>query len=295
MKLLSIASAVCLAASALAADSNIEFILAKFLGLDNMVPKNCHAVPGNVKFLVCDRPEPQAINITALDASAYPLPAGQDVEFEVVGKVNHLVQDGAYLNVSVYSGFREVHRGIHPLCDLMKQHKIGRGCPLKPTKKDIRFKRTVSIPDWIPSSRYFVLATIYNPDKSTVISFSGQYDVKGTPETDARYQKEREEEDERRRLERETKKAKEEEAKKADGGNESVPGGAEAADPDSAAPEEPYTVKVDDDHVEVKGEHAEELLGLAKEVAGLAEELVSEQEHETDTSGTTEAPVRDEL
>lgn len=281
MKLLSIASVVCLAASTLAADSNIEFILAKFLGLDNMVPKNCHAVPGNVKFLVCDRPEPQALNISALDASAYPLPAGEQVEFEVVGKVNHLIQDGAYLNVSVYSGFREVHRGIHPLCDLMKKNRIGRGCPLKPTKKDIRFKRKVQIPDWIPSSRYFVLATVYNPDKSTVISFSGQYDVKGTPEVDARVQKEREEEDERKRIEREARQAEEAAA---------AAGGAAAAEP-----EEPYTVKVDKDHVEVKGEHAEELLDLAEEVAGLAESLVSEQEHESDADKATDAPVRDEL
>ncbi|KAG5358490.1 Phosphatidylglycerol/phosphatidylinositol transfer protein [Yarrowia sp. B02] len=277
MKFSALVSVACVAASALAADSNIEFLLAKFLGLDNMVPKNCQPVPGNVKFLVCERPETQAINITALDASAYPLPAGQDVEFEVVGKVNEIVQDGAYLNVTVYSGFREVHKGIHPLCDLMKAHKIGRGCPLKPTKKDIRFKRTVSIPDWIPSSRYFVLATIYNPDKSVVISFSGQYDVKGTPETDARIQKEREEEDERRRIERDAAKV------------------ASAGGADAAEPSEPYTVKADKDHVEIKGEHAEELLDLAEGVAGIAEELVSEQEHESDKPESTEAPVRDEL
>lgn len=283
MRFSAVTSLLCLASTALAVDSNIEFLLAKFLGLDNMVPKNCHPVPGNVNFLVCERPEMQAINITALDASAYPLPAGQDVEFEVVGKVNSLVQDGAYLNVSVYAGFREVHRGIHPLCDLMKEHKIGRGCPLKPTKKDIQFKRSVSIPDWIPSARYFVLATIFNPDKSVVLSFSGQYDVKGTPETDARVKKEREEEDERSRIQREAEKAKEE---------------AEKAAAASAEPAEPYTVKVDADHVEVQGEHAEELLDLAEDVAGIAESLISiehQKEAETATPEHTDAPVRDEL
>lgn len=292
MKLLSIASVACLAASCLAADSNIEFILAKFLGLDNMVPKNCHAVPGNVKFLVCDRPEPQALNISALDASAYPLPAGQQVEFEVVGKVNHLIQDGAYLNVSVYSGFREVHRGIHPLCDLMKKNRIGRGCPLKPTKKDIRFKRKVQIPDWIPSARYFVLATVYNPDKSTVLSFSGQYDVKGTPEVDAQFQKEREEEDERKRIEREARQAQ---AAGAAAGGVAAEEAAEETPVEAASDDSPYTVKVDEDHVEVKGEHAKELLDLAEEVAGLAQSLVSEQEHESDAAKATDAPVRDEL
>ncbi|KAG5355532.1 Phosphatidylglycerol/phosphatidylinositol transfer protein [Yarrowia sp. C11] len=295
MKLLSIASAVCLATATLAADSNIEFILSKFLGLDSFVPKNCHAVPGNVKFLVCDRPDPQAINISAVDSSVYPFPAGKEVEIEIVGRVDHVVQEGAYLNVSVYSGFHQVHAGVHPLCNLMKQHKIGKGCPLKPTKKDIRFKRKVTIPDWIPSARYFVLGTIYNPDKTDVISFSGQYDVKGTPETDAEYHKKRQEEDQRRHLERlANDKAKEEQRLKeeAEGGSKAE----DAAQDESAGePEEPYTVKVEDGNVEIKGEHAEQLLDLAEEAAGIAEELISEQQqHEADAE-KTDAPVHDEL
>lgn len=250
MRLSILTTFVCACVAMAAMDINIEFLISKFLGLDNFVPNNCHPVEGNVKFHVCDREEEQAVKIRAMDASVYPLPAGEDVEFEVVGKVDSVVQKGAFLNITIYAGLREVHNGIHPICDLLKEHKVGRGCPLKPTKKDIAFKRTITIPDWIPSSKYLILATVSNPDDSVVLSFSGQYEVKGTPETDARYMQQ---------MNEENKREEEDEQE-----------------------QEPDTVTVDEDGVKVEGVHAEKILEAALKAAGAAEALQHVEEEQSE-------------
>jgi len=129
------------------------------------------AVPGDSPLEYCtpDR-DAELLIIEKVDLSPNPPRAGQPLLITALGQFKDIIEEGAYVQLSVKYGLVRLISMKTDLCEQVKN--VDLECPIPEGKQEI--KKEVEMPKEIPPGKYTVLADVYTKDGRRVTCLTAQ-------------------------------------------------------------------------------------------------------------------------
>ncbi|KAJ3027343.1 Phosphatidylglycerol/phosphatidylinositol transfer protein [Rhizophlyctis rosea] len=103
-----------------------------------------------------------------------PPERGKPLTIAIKGKLEEVVQEGAYADVKVNLGFIKLVDQRFDVCENVKE--VGKECPLQPGEEEVT--HTVDFPKEAPPGRYIIHADITNYDGKHVACINAAFQLK---------------------------------------------------------------------------------------------------------------------
>ncbi|GAA5890058.1 hypothetical protein JCM6882_009214 [Rhodosporidiobolus microsporus] len=104
-----------------------------------------------------------AIEIESIKLSPDPPRPGHNLTIEAAGKVNDLIDEGTYADITVKLGLIKLLTKRFDVCDELDNAKAELTCPIKPDTYSI--KQVVELPAEIPRAKFQIAARVFTQDE----------------------------------------------------------------------------------------------------------------------------------
>ncbi|QPH15915.1 hypothetical protein C2857_000443 [Epichloe festucae Fl1] len=117
------------------------------------------------------------IEINSIDLSPNPPSAGKELVIKANGTVKKTIEEGAYIDLTVYYGLIRLLTTKADLCEQMGE--VDLECPVEPGDRVIT--KTVELPKEIPPGNYRVVADVFtaNGERITCLTASVEFSLGG--------------------------------------------------------------------------------------------------------------------